>query len=454
MKYPGIESVTLEFKEKIPKYQQITKTILGFCNNLGGKLVIGVKDNGEIIGISEEQADEAITSLQQSIYQSCTPPILPAVYTQRIQDKLLAVIEVSMGMNKPYFFTREGLSEGTYIRIGAHTQKASSELIGELQWQAKNHSLDELPIYQAKIKDLDNEAISHFLGKRALHISPKQQQEILTHYKLLVEEHMQLYPSVAGIMLFGNNPQHFLSESFIICTHFKGITGRQALATRDCVGTLFQQLNDAIAFIHNRLNKKFIIKKTNREETLEIPEMALRETVINALIHRNYQIQGPCKIAIYDDRIEIFSPGAFPGPLQVDQLELGITYIRNRVIARIFREVGLVEKLGSGFLTLFSSYRDYGLPEPIVINGSDFVKCILPRPSPTVEIIHSKDDENTIMRLFDSVEEIGVQDVMRYCKVSRATASRMLHLLVVMNELEQVGKGPATRYKKRHSSND
>ncbi len=449
MQYPGFESVSLEFKEKTPKYQQIIKTILGFCNNLGGKVVIGVNDDGQIIGLSEAEVNESMFSLQQAIYQSCTPPILPAVYAQRIQDRLLLVVEVSMGMNKPYFFTKEGMAVGTYIRVGAHTQKASPELISELQWQAKNHSLDELPVYQAKINALNNEAIAHFFEKRAPNITPTQQKDILLHYKLLVEEHTQLYPSVAGILLFGNDPQHFLSESFIICTHFKGIMGRNVLATRDCTGTLFQQLNDAIAFIESRLNKKFIIKKTRREEMLEIPEVALRETVINALIHRNYQIHGPCKIAIYDDRIEIFSPGAFPGPLQTDQLELGITYIRNRVIARIFREAGLVEKLGSGFLTLFSSYRDYGLPSPQVINGSEFVKCILQRPMPQktyTPVTESHSDK--IIRLFDSVSKIGVQDVIQYCHVSRQTASRILQQLVETGLIERIGKGPATRYKK------
>jgi ATP-dependent DNA helicase RecG len=417
---------------------------------MGGKLIIGVSDDGQIIGLDESEASEAIFSLQQAIYQSCTPPILPAVYTQRLQDKLLLIIEVSMGMNKPYFCTKEGLTQGTYVRIGAHTQKASPELISELQWQAKSHSLDELPIYQASEADLNPEAISHFLGKRILHLTTLQRQELLTHYKLLVKEHTHIYPSVAGIMLFGKNPQHFLSESFIICTHFKGILGREAVSTRDCTGNLFQQLDEALSFIYSRLNKEFVINKTRREEKLEVPEMAIRETVINALIHRNYQIHGPCKIAIFDDRIEIFSPGAFPGPLQIDQLELGITYIRNRVIARVFREAGLVEKLGSGFLTLFSSYRDYGLETPQVINGGDFVKCILPRKTTIKETSATGENRSeTVMRLFNGISEINVQDVMQYCHVSRATASRILHLLVMNNTLEQIGKGPATRYRKR-----
>lgn len=100
----------------------------------------------------------------------------------------------------------------------------------------------------------------------------------------------------------------------------------------------------------------------------------------NALVHRNYQIPAPCKIAIYADRVEVFSPGNFPGPIQTNNLELGITYIRNPVLCHIFREAGYIEKLGSGFITLFSEYRRAQLPTPSVIEGNGFVKCILPRP--------------------------------------------------------------------------
>lgn len=447
MRYPGTEDAFLEFKEKVPRNQQITKTIIGFCNHLGGKVVVGVDDEGTIVGLPESDIPEAVESLQQAIYQSCTPPIMPFVYAQRIEDKVVLVVEVSMGMNKPYFCTREGMESGTYIRVGAHTQKASMELIRELQWQARNHALDELPIYQATVNDLNDDALQHFFEKRMHPLTASQQEELLMHYKLVVEEHKQPYPSVAGMMLFGDAPQDFLSEAFIICTHFKGVLGREVLATRDCTGTLFQQLTDAIAFVHNRLTKKFTINKTKREEQLEIPEIALREVIINALIHRNYQLAGPCKIAIYDDRVEIYSPGAFPGPLQTDQLELGVTYIRNRVIARVFREAKLAEKLGSGFPTLFESYRHSGLPPPTVINGASFVKCVLPRPTAEGVLAPSSDRQDALTRLFNSAAEISVKDIMHYCHVSRAQAGRMLRAEVEKGFLLKVGKGPSTRYR-------
>src|SRR5262249_16333977 len=162
----------------------------------------------------------------------------------------------------------------------------------------------------------------------------------------------------------------------IICTHFKGVQGREAIATVDCMGTLFEQYQKSLLFLMSRLYRSFTIRGAGpREEQLEIPEEALREVLLNALVHRDYHIRGPTRIAMYDERVEIFSPGNFPGPLKPNQLEMGLTYVRNAVISRIFREAKLTEKLGTGLRILFGSYRERGLALPQVLEGNGFVKC-------------------------------------------------------------------------------
>ena len=166
----------------------------------------------------------------------------------------------------------------------------------------------------------------------------------------------------------------------IICSHFSGISGRAAIASVDCTGTLFEQFETAYNFILSRLSRSFIIRAPKREEQFEIPPEAIREVLLNAIIHRNYHINGPTKISIYNNRIEFFNPGVFLGPLDTHSLKLGLTYIRNNVICKVFREAGYIEKLGSGFITLFNSYEQMGLYPPEVIQGENFIKCILPRP--------------------------------------------------------------------------
>ena len=144
---------------------------------------------------------------------------------------------------------------------------------------------------------------------------------------------------------------------------------------------------------------------------LEIPEEALREVVMNAIVHRNYTLQGPIKIAIYEDRLEIFSPGNFAGPLDTRHLEMGLTYIRNTIIARVMREAKYIEKLGSGFLILFTSYRERKLSRPQVIDGPGFIKCILPRPQKRWKI-QTQENNNAILNLFHGGSGVSVSDVI------------------------------------------
>ena len=112
-----------------------------------------------------------------------------------------------------------------------------------------------------------------------------------------------------------------------------------------------------------------------------------REALLNAIVHRNYHIKAPIKIAIYENRVEIFSPGQFPGPLDPKNLKTGITYLRNPAICKILRESGYVEKLGSGLITIFESYEKRNLEDPIVIEGENYIKCILPRVLKPVKVL-------------------------------------------------------------------
>ncbi len=445
MKYPEKESATLEFKSEIPTKQQIIKTIIGFCNLFGGKLILGIGDDGTIIGVPEDTLDEVISALNKSIYESCTPHILPMIHSQRIQDKVVVMIEVSAGMNKPYFLTSLGLEEGCFVRVGIQTVKANPSMIKELQWQALGKEPDEMPIYSATEEIIDANLFESFLAGRG--ITATKWREHAFHYGLLVEEHKRTFPSYAGLLLFGKTPQRFLSEAFIICTHFSGISGREALATFDASGTLFTQHNEAMAFVTSRLYNSYKIKGVGpREETLEIPPEAIREVILNALVHRDYYIRGPSRIFIYDDRIEVFSPGNFPGPLKADQLEMGFTYVRNAVIGRVFREAKLIEKLGSGLRILFTSFRERGLPTPQIIEGNGFVKAILPRPG-TKRISHKKIDPFIeLNRLFHIADEISVGDIMKELEVSKATATRVVSSLLEEGKVLRIGKGSSTRY--------
>jgi len=448
MKYPGNESSILEFKSTLPENDQIIKTVIGFCNRNGGKLIIGVKPDGTIEGIPEEEIQMVMEYANKSIFEASSPPIIAGVHSQRIGDKTLLIIEVSSGMNKPYYRKSEGLDQGTYVRLGRSTVRANADMIEELKWQSRCRTFDMMPVYHGKEEDLDKNKILEFIQAQKSSKIKKISDAILSSYNLMIEEHSSTYPTVGGILLFGKEPQKFFFEAMTICSHFSGTSGRKVIASIDCTGTLFEQFDRAYDFITSRLNRSFSISGPKRQEQLEIPESAIREILLNALVHRNYHINAPAKIAIYDNRIEIFSPGVFPGPLDTQNLKMGLTYIRNNVICKIFREAGYIEKLGSGFITLFESYEKMHLYPPEVIEGENFIKCILPRKSFPSKPFKEKDETQKILALFEITEEIAISDVMKALKLSRPTAGRRLSELTEKGILEQFGQSKATRYRK------
>jgi len=443
MKYPEKESSTLELKRNLPKNDQIIKTIIGFSNQNGGRVIVGVADDGTIVGISEKEAAAAIEYLNHSIYTASTPSILPHVYTQTIEEKTLLIIEVSSGSNKPYFRKQEGLEKGTYIRLGRSTVRATIELIEELKWQAHGKFFDCLPVYQTSEEDLDSKKIEEFLKKRKDRDAKKITKETLLSYYLVTQEHTHTYATTAGILLFGKRTQHFFSEAMIICSHFKGVEGREAIASIDAVGTLFEQFETAYEFILSRLSKSFVIKGPRREEKWEIPPEAIREALLNLLVHRNYHYSSPSKIAIYRDRIEFFSPGIFSNPSIVNNLQSGFSYIRNIAICKVFREADYIEKMGSGLITIFKSYKKWGLKTPSVIEGEGFVKCILPRIEEQVE------EECNLMDLFERMHEINISEVMSHFQLTRPTAGRKLNALIKKGLIQKKGLGRGSTYIRR-----
>lgn len=446
MRYPDCESNLIEFKQEIPKNDQIIKTIIGFCNTNGGKLIIGVADDRNILGLSDTEIEEAMEFIDQSIFEACSPHVIPRLYIQRIGEKSVLVVEVSEGMNKPYFRRSEGLEKGTYIRLGRHTVRATEEIIQELQWQSRGIDFECLPVFQARMEDIDEAAVQTFFENRKHSTKIAPNEQVLKSYNIIAFDQSKKYPSVLGILLFGRNTQQYFSEAMIICTHFKGVSGREAIAALDCEGTLFNQFSQAFHFVTSRLHHSFSIKHLKRDEQLEIPEEAIREALLNMVVHRNYHMKSPSKIAIYDDRIEFFSPGQFPGPIVIEKIQSGISYLRNPAICKILREAKYIEKLGSGFITIFTSYRQKHLLPPKVIEGENYVKCILPREA---DISASQDisDQGKIKDLFSAAEEVTAQEVSQKLSISKATATRRLNVMIDGGLIERIGETKNVRYR-------
>ncbi len=209
------------------------------------------------------------------------------------------------------------------------------------------------------------------------------------------------------------------------------------------IGPLVKQAQTSFELVRSWLVKEYQLFGAQLQGKMVVPEIALREAIINALIHRKYWIAGATKIALYDNRLEIFNPGNFPGLFDLNRLGDGTTFLRNPNLARIARRFGLVEKLGTGIRAIIESCRKAGLRKPEYIEGADSVKVVfhfLPE-----ENIFSADKEK-ILKLFNMRNEVKLSDVAMYLNVSRNTATRKLNQLIESGKIVRHGKGPAVQY--------
>lgn len=252
------ESSTLEFKQELPKNKlTLLKTVIAFSNTYGGQIMIGINDKGEAVGVDETRIEQICDDLTRSIYDSITPAIFPSVHTKRIRDKLIIIVDIAEGPGKPYHLSSKPASNSTYIRLGARTMPADADIIYQLQWQGRRKFIDEIPVFEANQDDIDTLLFEKFLAERRQKNTEGNTSEMLFHYQILVKDRGKIHPTVGGLLLFGKNPQQFFPESFIICSHFSGTSGRNAIASRDISGNLMQQYKDAIAFIVSRLNTTY-----------------------------------------------------------------------------------------------------------------------------------------------------------------------------------------------------
>ncbi len=437
--YEERESKSLEFKSKLPQFTTLIKTCVAFANGSGGKIVIGVEnDSREIIGVTDQDRERLFEAFPNSLYDSVAPTLLPQVWEKSYNDVSVLVIEIPTSPKKPYFLKSDGIPKGVYIRVGSSTRRAAEDYIEDLVREGKRVTYDEEVLRQPR-SILSNDLLREFY------------QERITDRRLLADKIIasslsrkeKYAPTVTGALFFSENPQDYIPEATVLCTRFKGDKGREIVQTQELSGPLDQLAIHAYQLASSWMERDYRMQGLKLKGKLPIPQEALREAIINALIHRKYSIPGAIKIAIYDNRCEIFNPGAFPGVVDLESLGDGTTYLRNPHIAKIARHMGLVEKLGSGIRLIFDSCKQAGLTLPKYTEGGDFVKVVFCFE----RIKKTKDsDEEAILKLIKEKEILSVQDVVSHLRVSRNTATRRLSSLIKKRKLFRRGKGPSVRY--------
>jgi ATP-dependent DNA helicase RecG len=354
------EDKTLEFKENTQSLPGIIKTIIAFANTAGGTIVIGVEDKVKrVVGVANALEEEE--RLINAISDSIAPFFVPTVEIQTYRKKELILIHVPYSVG-PYYLKSAGQERGTYVRFGPTNRVADAETIATFKSIAKNVFFDELPYMQGNPDMLDCEAI-----KKAF----QQAGKSITHNKalslgLLVNQSGRECPSFGGILLFGIDRLSVLPDSVIRCARFIGSTRAKILDHTDISSHLPQAVDDVIHFIEKNTSKRAEIGRIERIDIPQYPMEAVREAVINALIHTDYTIKGASiMIAIFDDRLEITNPGGIPFGITLAHVLAGSSRVRNRVIARTFRELKIIEQWGSGLQRIINACIERGLKAPL-----------------------------------------------------------------------------------------
>lgn len=411
---------------------------MAFANGVGGQLVIGVDDKTRtILGITDNERDRFYEDFPNSLYDATTPHLFAQLYEKNFGERSVLIVEIPYGVKKPYFIKNEGIPKGVYLRVGASTRKASPEYVEELHREGKRTTFDEEAIQQSTAI-LSAELLENFYGTK-----PTKKQ--LISDKIITQSHSsieQYYPTILGALFFCSEPHRYLPESMVICTRF-GTGLRDILQTQEITGPLPQQAEESFKLIYSWLERDLRLQTTKLQGKIPVPQEALREAIMNSLIHRKYSIPGAIKIAAYNDRLEVFNPGCFPGLVDINHLGDGVTYLRNPHIARLARKMRLVEKLGTGIRLIFESCKQAKIKTPSYHEEGDFVKLkFYFAPGKSI----SDSDLDAILKLIEPRGECTIKDVMNHLEISRNTATRRVNQLITQKKLIRSGKGPSVKF--------
>lgn len=354
------ESKTLEFKRDLSSLKPILKTIVAFANTAGGTLIIGHSPEEDAPGIKDIfQAEERLAN---AIADSIKPSFFPEIEIKTVKGKNVIIVRV-YHQSTPHYIKSEGTIEGIYLRFGSTTRKAGPEMVNDLLRAKSNLSFDQIPCGDLDKTALDVDRVKDFFKQVK---KGKNNDSTLEMLGILISEGELLRLSNGGLILFGKDQYRgrYFPDARISCARFKGLDKSHFLDRQDIEGTLLEALEPTLKFISRNTRLEGVIRSLQREDIPEYPEIPLREALVNAIAHANYAIPGRILVAIYDDRLEIQNAGMLPYGFTLENFKSGISHVRNKVIARICRELHLIEEWGSGYRRIKNYCNEHGYPIP------------------------------------------------------------------------------------------
>jgi predicted HTH transcriptional regulator len=430
------EGQDLELKSKFTN--DIGKVICAFANTNDGIILIGVDNNGCIVG-AKEKNEQTIAN----IAHTCKPSIYPKVERVEVNDKTVFVTEVKKSGQIHSF------KNIAYIRVGSHDKPLSAEELIEFAKEKKSFEFDSQACEGATLADIDEEKTGWFLEiAKAERDYPFDKdtpvKSALSHLNLLRNGKL----TNAAILLFGKKPQKFHLQTETKCMHFHGTEVEKPFETYHIYkSNIFDQVDDALGFVLDRLKRPIIAEpgKPTTKRPYEIPEFVVRESIVNAIAHRDYYSTAGIQVMVFADRIEVWNPGELPPQLTLDSLRKPHPSVpRNPLIAEQFYLTAYIEKAGSGTLEMIKQCRDHCLPEPEFEQKMGCFVTTIWRDIYSKGYLAGFNLNERQEKAIQYVKEQGSISNREYCNlvgVSRKTATTDLVDLVNKNIFEPVGAG-------------
>ncbi|SDP28339.1 RNA-binding domain-containing protein [Selenomonas ruminantium] len=420
------ESVTLELKQMV--VPDLKKEVIAFANTNGGVIYVGIADDGTVIGI--EDTDQAMLQVTSMIHDAIKPDLTMFVELDiiELEQKSVLKLTVQKGTHAPYYLQGKGIRpEGVFIRHGAATIPASEDAIRAMIVASDGERYENR---RSLRQELTFTALQAFFAKKEI---PLGEQQFMT---LGLKNRDGIYTNLA--LLLSEECPHELKIAV-----FAGTAKTAPFQNRrEFSGSLITQMQDAYAMLeqYNQLGAKF--EGLLRVDQTDYPDVALREALLNTLIHREYSYSGSTIINIFHDRVEFVSLGGLVQGLNMDDLRLGVSECRNEKMAAIFYRLRLIEAYGTGIPKIFESYTDSGMVPKLEASDHAF-RITLPnrnfnQQTSGAVVSEGKDDWLTLLQ---EKKNFTRQDVERVAGVSRSKANQLIKNMVDIGKATAQGNG-------------
>lgn len=414
------ESETIELKSIY--VADIKKEIIAFANTRGGTIYIGVEDNGNVCGV--ENADFIVQQVMNAARDAIKPDVTLFLHaeTLSVDGKDVVAVDVQCGAHRPYYLAGKGLRpEGVYVRQGKSSVPASDTAIRQMIKETDGDNYEDMRSLE---QELTFEKLTTEFTKRGLSISEAQMKT------LGLIDRDGLYSNLA--LLLSDQCPHIIKAAT-----FAGVNQESFQDRREFTGSLLKQLEDAYSYLDMRNKTAASFEGLLRIDHRDYPDTAIREALLNAIVHRDYAISASTLISVYSNRMELISVGGLAGGISYDDMMLGISYCRNKKLAEIFYRMDLIEAYGTGMKKIMSSYDGCTVKPEVTVSSGAF-KFALPNQGIIPQIKKMPETQNETVSKREEVVRSVLSDRQPHSRseiekalgVSTSTTRRILQKMI------------------------